>query len=80
VEVHLTAESLDVKGFLLSIQANPRCLSIARDNVDPASNDAVTSVAMHFEIVGELSRIEVIATGSGVRERRRLWKVYGRGW
>ena len=34
---------------------------------------------MYFEIVGEITRVEVIAAGLGVRERRRLWRVYGRG-
>lgn len=33
---------------------------------------------MYFEIVGEITGIEVIASGSGVRERRRLWKFYGK--
>jgi len=34
---------------------------------------------MYFEVVGEIKQVEVIAAGLGVRERRRLWKVYGRG-
>ncbi len=34
---------------------------------------------MHFEIIGKIGRIEVIAAGAGVRERKRLWKAYGRG-
>jgi hypothetical protein len=34
---------------------------------------------MYFEIVGEITHIEVIAAGGGVRERGRLWKAYGRG-
>ena len=33
---------------------------------------------MNFEIVGEIKHVETIATGVGVRERKRLWKVYGR--
>jgi len=33
---------------------------------------------MYFEIVGEIRQVEVIATGAGVRKRKRLWKVYGR--
>jgi len=32
-----------------------------------------------FEIVGELSVVETIATGSGIRELDRLQKRYGRG-
>jgi len=31
-----------------------------------------------FEIVGEISNIETIATGPGVRDRARLRKLYGR--
>jgi hypothetical protein len=34
---------------------------------------------MHFTIVGELTEIETIATGSGIRELARLRKLYGRG-
>jgi len=34
---------------------------------------------MYFEVVGEIKQVEVIAAGPGVRERRRLWKTYGRG-
>jgi hypothetical protein len=34
---------------------------------------------MGFEIVGELSSIEIVAKGSGVRERKRLRKAYGQG-
>jgi hypothetical protein len=34
---------------------------------------------MHFEILGEISHIETIATGSGIREIARLRKFYGRG-
>jgi hypothetical protein len=32
-----------------------------------------------FEIVGELSQIETIATGSGIREITRLRRIYGLG-
>ena len=34
---------------------------------------------MHFEIIGEISAIETIARGSGIREIARLRKRYGRG-
>lgn len=34
---------------------------------------------MDFEIVGEITGIETFASGIGVRDRRRLWKFYGRG-
>ena len=34
---------------------------------------------MHFEIVGEISGVETIATSSGIREINRLRKAYGRG-
>jgi hypothetical protein len=34
---------------------------------------------VHFEIIGELSAVETIATGSGIRELARLRKRYGRG-
>ena len=32
---------------------------------------------MFFKIVGNISGVEVIASGRGVRERRRLRKFYG---
>jgi len=34
---------------------------------------------VYFEIIGELSAVETIATGSGIRELARLRKRYGRG-
>ena len=34
---------------------------------------------MHFQILGDISDIETIATGSGIREITRLRKRYGRG-
>ena len=34
---------------------------------------------MKFEIVGQISSIENIATGRDVRDRRRLMREYGRG-
>ncbi len=34
---------------------------------------------MKFEIVGRIANVEVIASGSGVRVRRFLWKAYGPG-
>jgi hypothetical protein len=34
---------------------------------------------MDFEVVGDITSIETIATGSGIRERARLRKRYGRG-
>ena len=34
---------------------------------------------MHFKIVGRVKDVEVIATGKAIRERKRLWKIYGKG-
>jgi hypothetical protein len=34
---------------------------------------------MHFKIVGRIDSIEMIASGTTIRERKRLWKMYGRG-
>ena len=34
---------------------------------------------MDFEIVGDITGVETIATGSGIRERSRLRKRYGAG-
>jgi hypothetical protein len=32
-----------------------------------------------FEIISEITDIETIAAGRGVRDRARLWKIYGKG-
>jgi hypothetical protein len=34
---------------------------------------------MFFEIVGEISQIEIIAQGRAIREQKRLRRVYGKG-
>ena len=34
---------------------------------------------MYFEILGDITSVETIATGSGIREIARLRKLYGRG-
>ncbi len=33
---------------------------------------------MHFKILGQIVNIEPIATGTAIRERKRLWKTYGK--
>ncbi len=33
---------------------------------------------MQFEILGEISEVETLATGSGIREIARLRRIYGR--
>ena len=37
-------------------------------------------VPMNFEIIGEIRDIEAIASGTSVRDRSRLGKLYGPGW
>jgi hypothetical protein len=34
---------------------------------------------MFFDIIGEITSVETIASGSGIREIARLRKIYGRG-
>ncbi len=34
---------------------------------------------MDFEIIGNIAAIEAIAVGSGIRDRRRLQRLYGKG-
>jgi hypothetical protein len=34
---------------------------------------------VRFEVLSEIRQIEIIATGTGVRDRRRLNREYGRG-
>jgi hypothetical protein len=36
-------------------------------------------VPQPFEVLGEISDIETFATGTGIRERARLRRAYGRG-
>jgi len=40
---------------------------------------AAIIINMDFEIVGEISQVETMASGTGVRERVRLDKQYGQG-
>jgi hypothetical protein len=34
---------------------------------------------MEFRIVGRIIDVEVIAAGTAIRKRKRLWKLYGKG-
>lgn len=34
---------------------------------------------MDFEIIGNITAVEPIAVGSGIRDRRRLRRLYGKG-
>ena len=34
---------------------------------------------MEFAIVGDIESVETIASGTGIRERARLRRIYGRG-
>jgi len=34
---------------------------------------------MHFKIIGAITNVGSIASGSALRERKRLWKAYGKG-
>jgi hypothetical protein len=34
---------------------------------------------MHFKIVGRITTVDTIASGTAIRERKRLWKAYGKG-
>lgn len=34
---------------------------------------------MNFEIIGDISNIEIIAVGNSIRELERLRKIYGSG-
>ncbi|EPF22705.1 MAG: hypothetical protein EWV58_10505 [Microcystis aeruginosa Ma_MB_F_20061100_S19] len=34
---------------------------------------------MDFEIISDITNIEIIATGTGIRNRERLQKQYGKG-
>lgn len=55
-----------------------RCAEIEDDpHAAGASCDILP--AMSFEILGEISQVEVIAIGSSIRDLERLRKCYGRG-
>jgi hypothetical protein len=34
---------------------------------------------MSLKIVGRITEIKLIASGKSIRERKRLWKAYGKG-
>ena len=34
---------------------------------------------MKFELVGDIEQAETIASGSSIKVRERLWKIFGRG-
>ena len=34
---------------------------------------------MDFEVISDITNIEIIATGTGIRNRERLQKQYGKG-
>jgi hypothetical protein len=34
---------------------------------------------MRFRIIAPITGVAVIITGTAIRERKRLWKMYGRG-
>jgi hypothetical protein len=34
---------------------------------------------MEFRIVGRVAEVEVIAAGTAIRKRKRLWRLYGKG-
>lgn len=53
-------------------------LKIAHIGVWAFRLNAVSCRAVRFELLGELQAIEVIASGVGIRDRRRLNRVYGR--
>jgi len=40
---------------------------------------ATIVIFMHFKIIGVIADVETIASGTAIRERRRLWKFYGKG-
>ncbi len=54
---------------------------MAPTQAEPASvgHQSGYNAAMFFEIVSEIKKVQVIAAGLGLRERRRPWKAYGRG-
>ncbi|HVO81822.1 MAG TPA: hypothetical protein VMT28_13890 [Terriglobales bacterium] len=33
---------------------------------------------MHFRIVSRIKDVEIVASGTAIRERKRLWKIYGK--
>ncbi len=43
------------------------------------TQDPRLGASMHFRILGDIAKVEVIARGVGVRDRARLRKAYGPG-
>jgi hypothetical protein len=40
---------------------------------------ACSTIGGDFQVVGAINGVRVIAKGSAVRDRKRLWKIHGRG-
>ena len=55
------------------VRAHPRSTPLT------AVSSPGRDVIMYFTIVGVVSSVQTIAAGSGIREKARLRKVYGRG-
>ena len=62
----------------LACGGGPLNLSV-RPLVELTAGGICHDADVYFEIVGEVSAVETIATGSGIRELARLRKRYGRG-
>jgi hypothetical protein len=52
------------------LRSQPSCIIVGH---------SVACAGMDFELVGEMTQIEMIASGSGVHERARLRRYYGVG-
>ena len=55
------------------------CESMVRFPICTPARRLLACASMDFEIVGEITSTETIASGSGVRERARLRRQYGQG-
>jgi hypothetical protein len=57
----------------------PRLTPSVRLPICTLARRLLACASMDFEIVGEITSMETIASGSGVRERARLRRQYGQG-
>jgi len=66
-------------GARLRFSRQRRDTTSVRQLISIIVDHSVAYAAMDFEIVGEITQIETIASGSGLRDRARLRRHYGPG-
>ena len=77
--IELTGDSACFFAIPKSFPCHPPLIAAVRQHTCIIVSCSLACVSMDFEIIGEISGIEIIARGSSVRDRARLRRQYGRG-